>query len=408
MAKIIPFKAVRPTRSKACLIASRPYYTYKKSLLKAKLLGNPFTFLHVINPEFSKGDKTTPNSKERFEKVSKKYNEFKASGFFIKEKFPCLYIYRQTTKQGIYSGIIAGASVEDYVENKIKKHENTLKNRESVFKNYLDICQFHAEPVLLAYDEPENVNQLITKTTSKRPEYEFFTTDEKGHELWVIKNQKDIQLIVDEFKKVSKSYIADGHHRASSSLLYSSDNQKKNNILKDYFLAFFIDSANLKIFEFNRFIKSISPLSKEEFLIALEESFIVSQTTRKHQKPTSKKELTIYIDKKWYLLKIKNELYDKLEFKEQLNSELVSNFILKPILNIMDLRTNEKVDFISGFSSIKELTKRVNETPMSVGVCLFPHDFDEVKEIADKGLTMPPKSTWIEPKLRSALTIYEY
>ena len=406
MAKIIPFKAVRP--SKACLIASRPYFTYKKSLLKAKIQGNPFTFLHVINPEFSKGDKTTSNSIERFKKVNDKYDEFKVAEYLKKEKTSCLYIYRQTTSQGIYTGIIAGASVKDYAENKIKKHENTLRNRELVFKKYLDICQFHAEPVLLAYDEPKNVKQIISQTISKRPEYEFFTTDEKGHELWIIKNQKDIELIVNEFEKVSKTYIADGHHRAASSLLYSSDKQSKKNILKDYFLAYFIDSTNLKIFEFNRFIKSISPLSIEELLSALEKSFIVKQTTRKHQKPTSKKELTIYINKKWYLLKIRDSIYNLLDFKEQLNSEIVSNFILKPILNINDLRTDDRVDFISGYSSIKELTKRVNESPLSIGICLYPHSIDEVKYIADQELTMPPKSTWIEPKLRSALTIYEY
>ena len=408
MAKIIPFKAVRPIRNKACLIASRPYYTYKKSLLKAKLRGNPYTFLHVINPEFSKGDKTTANSIERFEKVNEKYNEFQSSGFFEKEKSSCLYVYRQTTKQGIYTGIIAGASVDDYANNMIKKHENTLKNREQVFKKYLDICQFHAEPVLLAYKEPKSVNRIINKIILKRPEYEFFTTDEKGHELWVIKNKKDIQFIVDEFKKVPESYIADGHHRAASSLLYSLDNKTNESKLKDYFLAYFIDINNLNIFEFNRFIKTIQPFSDKELLLALKESFLVSPTTRKHQKPTSNKELTIYLNKKWYLLKIKEAVYNKLDFKKQLNSELVSEFILKPILNIADLRTDERVDFISGFSSIKKLTKKVNENPESMGICLYPHNFNEIKEIADNEMTMPPKSTWIEPKLRSALTIYEY
>lgn len=408
MAKIIPFKAVRPTRGKACLIASRPYYTYKKSLLKAKLDGNPYTFLHVINPEFSKGDKTSANSTERFEKVNEKYDEFKNAAYLKKEKSPCLYVYRQTTNQGNYTGIIAGASVQDYANNRIKKHENTIKNREDVFKKYLDICQFHAEPVLLAYEEPENVKKIIAQTISKRPEYEFFTTDEKGHELWVIKSQKEIKLITDEFDKVSKTYIADGHHRAASSLLYSKDKNSNNNILKDYFLAYFIDSSNLKIFEFNRFIKSINPLSEEELITALKNSFTVTQTTRKHQKPKSKKELTIYINKKWFLLEIKTGIYNQLDFKEQLNSELVSNFILKPILNIIDLRTDDRVDFISGYSSIKKLTKKVNETPMSMGICLYPHSIEEVKHIADNEMTMPPKSTWIEPKLRSALTVYEY
>ena len=406
MAKIIPFKAVRPVRDKAHLISSRPYYTYKKSLLKAKLDSNPFSFLHVINPEFKKGDKTKPNSIERFNAVSKEYKNFKENNFFIQDNSPCLYLYRQKSLHGVYTGIIAGAAVDDYKDNKIKKHENTIISRENLFKKYLDICNFHAEPVLLTYSISNRIKELNNQVLSERPEYEFTTTDQKTHELWVIKDKAIVNELCEEFKGINDIYIADGHHRAASSLLYNNDNQ--NNHLSSYFLSLFIDKKDLKIFEFNRFINDISPLNSTSFLKQLEGCFIIKKVGSKYINPENKKEFSLYIEKTWYLLEIKENILKNLNYKEQLNSQIVSDIILKPILKIKDLRKDKRVEFISGELPIKNITNKVNKTPNSIAICLYPHDIEEIIKIADQSETMPPKSTWIEPKLRSAITIYEY
>lgn len=406
MAKIIPFKAVRPVRNKAHLVSTRPYFSYKKNILKAKLESNPFTFLHVINPEFKKEDKTKPNSVERFNAVAKEYIAFKDKNYFIQDDQPCLYLYRQTSKSGVYTGIIAGASVEEYKKNKIKKHENTIIERENLFKKYLDVCNFHAEPVLLAYDQNDNIKKLSDQLASQRPEYEFTTNDEKNHELWVIDDQKLIATISKEFDSIDDIYIADGHHRAASSLLFNQDNE--DNDLSHYFLSFFIDKKDLKIFEFNRFINSISPLSSSEFLSLLKRKFNIKALGSKYKAPSNKEEISIYMEKKWHLLEIKKEVIEKLDFKQQLNSQFVSDLILEPILKIKDLRTDKRVEFMSGELPIQNLMSKVKSTPNSVGMCLYPHDVEEIIKIADLSETMPPKSTWIEPKLRSAITIYEY
>ena len=406
MAKIIPFKAIRPVRDKAHLVSSRPYFTYKKSILKAKLESNVFSFLHVINPEFRKGDKTKPNTIERFQAVSKQYTDFKNKYYFKKEDKPCFYIYRQTSNHGIYSGIIAGASVDDYQKNKIKKHENTIISREKLFKKYLDVCNFHAEPVLLTYSRTKKIKQINEEIVKKRPEYEFTTTDQKKHELWVVENIKTIKELTKEFNSINDIYIADGHHRAASSSLYHNDNKKNN--LSGYFLSLFIDKKDIKIFEFNRFISNISPLDRNGLLGKLKINFNVSKPSKTYISPKNKNEVSLYIDNKWYVIEVKDEVIKKLSFKQQLNSQFVSDLILKPILKIKDLRKDKRVEFVSGELPIKNLINKVKNTTNSIAFCLFPHDIDEIIKIADESDTMPPKSTWIEPKLRSAITIYEY
>ena len=402
MAKIIAFNGVRPTRKKVHLVCSRPFYTYKKSHLKAKLESNPYSFLHVINPEFNSVKKNKSDSIQRFELIKKKYEYFKNKKYFIQDKKPVLYVYRQTTNFGVFTGIIAGSSIKDYQNNKIKKHENTIPNRENIFKKYLEICNFHAEPVLLSYEPTLTIKELILLTTSKRPEYEFSTTDKKSHELWLIDNSSDIFKIIEEFKSLNNIYIADGHHRIASSSLYQMSN--KNNKKSDYFLSFLIDQKDLKIFEFNRVVKDIGEFSNDDFLKKLKDYFLI-ENLKNHKSPTKKSEIVIYLDQKWYLLTVNiNKI--KPDFKSSLNSQMVSDLILNKVLKIKNL--NESIEYIRGNQSIKLLTKKVDQKKRGLGIELFPHEIEEIIKIADLGENMPPKSTWVEPKLRSGLTIYEY
>ena len=404
MAKITPFKAVRPVRNKAHLICSRPFYTYQKTQLQSNLESNPYSFLHVINPEFNQSNRSKPNSTKRFELIKNKYKEFKQKKFLIKDEKPIFYLYRQTTNYGVFTGIIAGASIKDYQENKIKKHENIIDKRKKVFKKYLDTCNFHAEPVLLAYQPSTKINEIILSETSKRPEYEFTTTDKKRHELWLINETKEINEIINEFENLNNIYIADGHHRIASSSLFQKSNPKHEN--GNYFLSLFINQNDLKIFEFNRIVKDIGTLSKNELINNLEIYFKIKKL-KKHESPSSKSEVCLYIENNWYLLEVKTEALKK-DLKSNLNSQVVSDLILKKILNIENLSSNTNIEYIKGNQPIHILSKRVDQNNKSIGIELFPHKIEEITSIADIGENMPPKSTWIEPKLRSGLTIYEY
>ena len=406
MANITPFKAVRPVRNKVQLVSSRPYYTYEKSHLKAKLETNPYSFLHVINPEFKKDHGTKPNSIERFKLVKNNYDQFKRNNLFVQESKKSFYVYKQTSSIGTFIGLIAGASVIDYENDVIKKHENTLLKREKLFKKYLDVCQFHAEPVLLSYDTPSIVKKIISKKIKERAEYEFTTTDQNNHELWIINDSTSIKEIIFAFKEIDKIYIADGHHRAASSKLYHDDH--KNQQSSQFFLSMFIDFKDVNIIEFNRVVKNISPLDDSSFLQNLSTSFHIENLGTQMANPKNKKEIGLYLNGNWHLITLKNVLLNKLSYKEKLNSQIVSDFILKPILNIPDLRKDKRVEFISGLNTNHQVIKKIEKNSNAILLKLFPHKMEEIIQIADLNQIMPPKSTWIEPKLRSGITIYEY
>lgn len=406
MANITPFKAVRPVRNKVQLVSSRPYYTYEKSHLKAKLETNPYSFLHVINPEFKKDHGTKPNSIERFKLVKNNYDQFKKNNLFVQESKKSFYLYKQSSSIGTFIGLIAGASVIDYENDVIKKHENTLLKREKLFKKYLDVCQFHAEPVLLSYDTPSIVKKIISKKIKERAEYEFTTTDQNNHELWIINDSTSIKEIIFAFKEIDKIYIADGHHRAASSKLYHDDH--KNQQSSQFFLSMFIDFKDVNIIEFNRIVKNISPLDDSSFLQNLSTSFHIKNLGTQMANPKNKKEIGLYLNGNWHLITLKNVLLKKLSYKEKLNSQIVSDFILKPILNIPDLRKDKRVEFISGLNTNHQVIKKIEKNSNAILLKLFPHKMEEIIQIADLNQIMPPKSTWIEPKLRSGITIYEY
>ena len=406
MANITPFKAVRPVRNKVQLVSSRPYYTYEKSHLKAKLETNPYSFLHVINPEFKKDHGTKPNSIERFKLVKNNYDQFKKNNLFVQESKKSFYVYKQSSSIGTFIGLIAGASVIDYENDVIKKHENTLLKREKLFKKYLDVCQFHAEPVLLSYDTPSIVKKIISKKIKERAEYEFTTTDQNNHELWIINDSTSIKEIIFAFKEIDKIYIADGHHRAASSKLYHDDH--KNQQSSQFFLSMFIDFKDVNIIEFNRIVKNISPLDDSSFLQNLSTSFHIENLGTQMANPKNKKEIGLYLNGNWHLITLKNVLLNKLSYKEKLNSQIVSDFILKPILNIPDLRKDKRVEFISGLNTNHQVIKKIEKNSNAILLKLFPHKMEEIIQIADLNKIMPPKSTWIEPKLRSGITIYEY
>jgi len=290
MAVIRPFKAIRPTRDKAHLVASRSVNLYKQRILNAKLEENPYTFMHVILPEFGSKITTKPNTTERFKLVKKNFEAFRKKGIFIQDKNDCLYIYRQLKDGYSYTGIIAGAAVDDYLNGVIKIHEQTLTKREEIFKNYLDVCGFNAEPVLLSYSDNNTVDKVLKRYTAERSEYEFTTADGVTHFLWIVAEKKDIAIICKAFEKIPAVYIADGHHRSASSALLAKDRRSKlkkysGKEMFNYCMAFFISESQLNIYDFNRVVKDLNGLSAKEFLDQLREKFDVESKGKKCYRP---------------------------------------------------------------------------------------------------------------------------
>ena len=403
MAIIAKFKALRPIRDKVHLVATRPYYSYKNNVLKAKLESNPFTFLHIINPEFGNQTKTKPNSEERFSLVKEGYKKFKDQGILVQDKEAHIYLYKQTSTNHSCIGVIAGASVQEYLDKKIKIHEATLTSRETIFEKYLDVVGYNAEPVLLSYKGNESLENYLRKIQGERPEYEFTTTDNIKHELWIVENEasKDLQ---NYFKSVDEVYIADGHHRSASSAgLY----QKKGNLYTNSknFLAYFVEENQLNIIAFNRLVKTLNNLSPEVFIEKLQS--LGELTILKYGiAPDANHTMHFCIDKQWYRLKLNTALIDENHPVKSLDADLLTELILKPILNIEDLKTSDAVDFLPGTFNAQEFEKEMKKNNFHLGFMLYPVNIHQIKAVADAGLYMPPKSTWIEPKLRSGLTIY--
>lgn len=409
-AQIIPFKAVRPVRDKVHLVASRPYYSYTKQILRAKLIENPYTFIHIINPEFRKSDKTDPNTIERFEKVRDRYLDFKEDGVFTQDAQPTFYLYRQTSDGHAFVGLIAGASIDEYWKKQIKIHEQTLTQREQTFQLYLDVCGFNAEPVLLTHPERPSLSMLYEQLMEQRPEYEFTTTDKIKHELWLIQDKGIQSRLQEEFAAISSVYIADGHHRCASSALLGK-NRNNNPIYQKrtghhHFLAYFIPEGSLKIYDFNRLLLHTNNLSEEEILERLAKDYQVSQISKKAARPEQKHHFSMYLSGRWYHLELKQPPLSD-DPTAHLDAQILSETILHPIFGIEDLKTDPNIAFLSGKLGMKGLQKQVDKGKAKIAFALYPVSVSELMHIADTNNIMPPKSTYIEPKLRSGLTIYE-
>ncbi|WP_107037628.1 DUF1015 domain-containing protein [Brumimicrobium mesophilum] len=410
MTKIKAFKAIRPVRSKAHLVASRAVSTYKHSILEAKLESNPFSFIHIIHPEFFENDntRTLPNTIERFLKVKDKYEEFSARGILLQDEDEAFYVYRQSTPNHSYLGVIGGASVQEYKDNKIKKHEATLASREAMFTNYLDIVGFNAEPVLLSHKKSDELDLILTKIVKKRPEYEFATTDESVHELWIT-TREEVKQIQDAYANIETCYIADGHHRSASSVRLHDLIAAKGDYNKDKnynsFLSFFIDEERLNIMPFNRLCSTLNGHSKKELIKLVENHFEVKELERP-KAPEQLHDIHMFIDRSWYRLRLRTEKHSKLDAVSSIDAEILTRYILSPVLGIHDLTTDENISFQSGEDGILALEHSVNSGENQVGFLLYPVTMEQLKAVADENAIMPPKSTFIEPKMRSGLTIY--
>ena len=398
MAIVRPFKAIRPTRDKVSLVASRSYLSYSDETLKEKLEHNPFTFLHIINPDYK--DKIKRNGIEKFKLVKNKFNEFIQKKHLTQDNKDTFYIYQQKITTHTFSGIIAATAVSDYLNGNIKKHEHTITAREEMFKDYLDTTGFNADPVLLSYQKDKSINAILSKYQETRAEYEFTTTNKSLHKLWVVHDSNDIEIVTSAFKNINSLYIADGHHRcASSALLTKTNNTEQSKC----FMSFLIAEDQLNIINFNRLIKGLNNLSVNGFLQKLNSNFQVNKTSNCN--PSNKDEIGMYLDGKCFLLTAKKDSYTN-DCVNRLDPAILANNILAPILNITDEKTDKNINFEAGTTPLSAIKQKVDNGKFTVAFILKPIPFSAIKEVADNNRFMPPKSTYIEPKLRSGLTIY--
>ena len=411
MATIQPFRAVRPTKDKVGLVASRSYESYSKKEREARLRYNPYCFMHIINPGYKYHREVS--GENRFKLVRNRYLEFREDHIFIQDDSPSFYIYKQKTRKHTFCGILGAASVEDYKNNRIKKHEATLQAREELFMEYLKTVGFNTEPVLLTYPDSTLIDKIINDVTLTIPEYEFTTTDRITHYLWKLSDPEKIKLVQSEFGKIGDIYIADGHHRSASSCLLA-ENLKKDNPghsgteTYNFFMSYFIPESNLKIYEFNRMVKDLNGLSKEDFLIRLDEWYRIENRGTELYRPSKKHHFTMYLDGEFYSLYLRKTRYEFTDSLSTLDTQLLFRTILEPILGIEDLRNDNRIAYGCGKDNVVEMKSLIDKGKYTVGFGMLPVTMEEIKKIADEGLQMPPKSTFIEPKLRSGITIYEF
>ncbi len=407
MAIIRSFKAIRPTRDKVNLVASRSYLSYSDETLKEKLDNNPYTFLHIINPNNKKSEKNSGT--EKYKLIKKKFKEFVDDGVLLEENEECLYIYQQTKEKNIYTGIIAAASIDDYINGNIKIHEQTLTKREELFKDYLKNTGFNSEPVLLTYQDNFRINSIVQKKIKERSEYEFTTTNKVLHKFWILNNKDKINTIVEEFKKIQDIYIADGHHRSASSHLLCKNIRERNPNYNaqdnfNFFMSYLIPESELNILNFNRLIKHTNSYSNEELINKIKENYILYKKGEKLYSPVSENEISMYLSGEWYSLVAKKRKYQSIS--ESLDPSILSKYILSPILGIKDEKTDKNVSFFDGTIDLSVIKDKVDSGEFSIAFILKPIDIESLKKVSDNNETMPPKSTYIEPKLRSGLTIY--
>jgi uncharacterized protein (DUF1015 family) len=412
MPKILPFKAVRPTRDKVSLIASRAYDSYTREEREARLRDNPFSFLHIVNPGF-KYHKVI-SGKERYKLVRNRYQEFKEDEIFIQDENPSYYVYKIVNRDGlIFRGIVAATSVDDYKKDLIKKHEDTLEFRETMFKDYLKTVGFNAEGVLLTYPDNSEMKQIIDEVMKSRAEFEFTTTYKDTHYLWCVDDSEVVNKIAQLFEAMPAVYIADGHHRSSSSFLLAEDLKNENkshtgNEPYNFFMSYLIPESDLKIYEFNRLVTDLNGLTKEEFLIKLDTMFRIDQRGAEYYKPSKKHHFSMYLDGSFYSLYLRKHNYTINNALDSLDTQILYSTILKPILGVEDARNDKRLSYTHGKMDMAYVKSLVDIGDFKVGFGLMPVTISEMKKIADEGLTMPPKSTYIEPKLRSGVTIYEF
>lgn len=412
MAVMRPFKAIRPAKDLADKVAALPYDVMNSDEAREEVKGNEYSFLHVDKAEIDLDPSIDIYDKKVYEKASSNLNNMIDNGVLIQDEKPCLYVYRQVMNGRSQTGLVGCASIDDYINNVIKKHEFTRADKEQDRINHVDYCDANTGPIFLTYRENKEISEIINKWTKTEPVYDFVSPDGIGHIVWVIDNQDDTDKLQKLFSDVDYLYIADGHHRSASAVKVGLKRREENpNYTGDeefnYFLSVAFPDAELMVMDYNRVVKDTNGLTTEEFIKKIEEKFEVEEYKGEGAyRPVEKHTFGLYIDKKWYALKAKPDSYDADNPVASLDVAILQNNLLTPILGIQDPRTDKRIDFIGGIRGLGELERRAN-SDMHLAFSMYPTGVEDIMNVADMGEVMPPKSTWFEPKLRSGLFIHK-
>ena len=413
MAIVKPFKGIRPPKELVEQVESRPYDVLNSEEARAEAGDNEKSLYHIIKPEIDFPEGTSEYDPRVYEKAAENFQKFQDKGWLVQDDKEQYYIYAQTMNGKTQYGLVVGAYVNDYMTGVIKKHELTRRDKEEDRMKHVRVNNANIEPVFFAYPDNAVLDALIKKYAQTKPEYDFIAPiDGFGHQFWIISDDEDIKTVTEEFRKMPSLYIADGHHRSAAAALVGAEKQKQNPNHKgdeeyNYFMAVCFQASQLTILDYNRVIRDLNGLSSEEFLKALAKNFIVEKKGAEIYKPAKLHEFSLYLDGEWYSLLAKEGTYDNSDPIGVLDVDISSRLILDEILDIKDLRSSDRIDFVGGLRGLGELKRRVDSGEMRTALALYPVSMQQIMDIADSGKIMPPKATWFEPKLRSGLVIHK-
>ncbi len=412
MAKVKPFKGLRPPREIVEEVVSRPYDVLNSQEAREEAEGNEKSLYHIIKPEIDFEVGFDEHHPAVYDKAVENIRKFQDEGWLVEDDKEKYYIYSQTMDGRTQYGFVVGAWVNDYTEGRIKKHELTRRDKEEDRMKHVRVNNANVEPVFFAFPDNEALEEIIRQVAATEPEYNFVAPDGFGHTLWQIDDDKLIAKITEEFAKIPNLYIADGHHRSAAAALVGAEKATQNpnhtgNEEYNYFMAVAFPASHLKIIDYNRVVKDLNGLTEEEFLKRLEKDFIVELKGKEIYKPSALHNFALYLGGNWYSLTAKEGTYDDTDPIGVLDVTVSSNLILRDILGITDLRTDKRIDFVGGIRGLGELQRRVDSGEMKMALALYPVTMQQLIDIADSGNIMPPKTTWFEPKLRSGLIIHK-
>jgi uncharacterized protein (DUF1015 family) len=412
MAQIHAFRGYRPGRKNVDQVASRPYDVLNSEEAREEVKGNPWSFLHVVKPEVDLPPGTDLHSEVVYNKGKENLDRLISDGYFVQDGSDMLYIYGQTMWGKTQFGIVGCASVDDYLNGVIRKHELTRPDKEEDRMNHIRVTGFNAEPVFFAYPDHAGLDRLVETVVTGTPEYDFTTGDGVGHHFWLIRERDTIRRMIEIFEgQIPYTYVADGHHRTAAAALVGQERRKANpdhtgSEEYNYFLAVHFPASQLTIIDYNRVVKDLNGYTPPEFIENLEKGFVVEKKGKKIYRPGQLHHFSMYLEGAWYSLKARPGTYNDSDPIGCLDVTLLSEQVLGPLLSITDLRKSERIDFVGGIRGLKELSDRVDSGEMAAAFALYPVTMKQLMDIADNGMIMPPKTTWFEPKLRSGLVIH--
>ncbi len=412
MAKVKPFKGVRPPKNLVTEVASRPYDVLDSEEARKEAEGNEKSLYHIIKPEIDFAPGFDEHDPAVYDKAVENFRKFQEKGWLVQDDKENYYIYAQTMDGRTQYGFVVAAWVDDYIQGRIKKHELTRRDKEEDRMKHVRCNNANIEPVFFAFPDNSVLENIIRVVTAREPEYDFVAPDGFGHTFWVISDQNLIETITAEFAKIPNLYIADGHHRSAAAALVGAEKAKLNPNHRgdeeyNYFMAVAFPASHLRIIDYNRVVKDLNRLSESEFLAKLSENFIVEEKGSETYHPSGLHNFSLYLGGKWYSLTAKEGTYNDNDPIGVLDVTVSSDLILRDILGITDLRSDKRIDFVGGIRGLEELKRRVDSGEMKMALALYPVTMKQLIDIADSGNIMPPKTTWFEPKLRSGLVIHK-